>query len=226
MTKTKLGILVLFIITIGLFWYFGLFDYISISRISDLSDLINDFGILAPLIFMVAYIVATVFFLPGVPLTLLAGIVFGPIFGSIWVSIASTIGASLAFIVSRYIGRSFIVDKFGDSDLFQKLDQGVKNQGWKMVAITRLVPLFPFNAQNYVYGLTDIPFTTYVLVSWLTMLPGTIAYVFLAGAIIGGEGSAAKTITYIGIGLGLLIGLSAISKSITRKQASEKEESQ
>lgn len=93
-----------------------------------------------------------------------------------------------------------------------------------MIAITRLIPLFPFNAQNYVYGLTYVPLKIYVFVSWLCMLPGTIAYVFLAGAIIGGEGDSAKTVTYIGIGVAILILLSLLSKRILGNGSKKNEE--
>jgi uncharacterized membrane protein YdjX (TVP38/TMEM64 family) len=121
-------------------------------------------------------------------------------------------------LIGRYTGRDWILKKFSKSDIFIKLDTGVKEQGWKMIAITRLIPLFPFNAQNYVYGLTDIDFKTYVFFSWLCMLPGTIAYVFLSGAIVGGEGDSIKTITYIGIGIAILILLSIIgNKFINNK---------
>lgn len=212
------------IVTIALLWYFDVFQYFQVERIQDLKVFIDKFGIISPLIFILIYIIATVFFLPGLPLTLLAGILFGPFLGTVWVSIASTAGATFAFLVARYSGRQFVVDKFSKSDLFIKLDQGVKKQGWKMVAITRLVPLFPFNAQNYAYGLTSISLKTYVLVSFLCMLPGTIAYIFLSGAIIGGEGDVGKTITYIGIGIGLLVALSFISKMLINKNSITKED--
>jgi uncharacterized membrane protein YdjX (TVP38/TMEM64 family) len=214
----KLLVFILLIIIVILLWFFDIFSYISIEKVQELKDVIDGFGILAPIVFVVTYIFATVFFLPGVPLSLLAGIVFGPIIGSILVSLASTIGASLAFLIGRYTGRDWILKKFSKSDIFIKLDTGVKEQGWKMIAITRLIPLFPFNAQNYVYGLTDIDFKTYVFFSWLCMLPGTIAYVFLSGAIVGGEGDSIKTITYIGIGIAILILLSIIgNKFINNK---------
>lgn len=219
----KLIVLVLIAVTIALLWVFDAFQYISIDRLSELKSWINGFGFWAPLVYIVLYILATVFFLPGLPITLLSGIVFGPVAGSLYVSIASTIGASLAFLIGRYTGRDWIVGKFGASDLFKKMDSGVKEQGWKMVAITRLVPLFPFNAQNYIYGLTDIPFKTYVFVSWLCMLPATIAYVFLAGAIVGGEGDVAKTVTYVGIGIALLILLSLVAKRLKGGTESEVE---
>lgn len=215
--RLKPLVLALILITIFVLWRVGAFSYISVERIEELKALVDDFGMLAPMVFILAYILATVFFLPGVPLTLLGGVVFGPVMGTIWVSIASTVGATLAFLLGRYTGREFIVNKFSDSDIFNKLDNGVKNQEWKMIAITRLIPLVPFNAQNYVYGLTDIPLKTYTLVSWIFMLPGTVAYVFLAGAIIGGEGDVAKTFTYIGIGVAILISLSIIGKKYLSK---------
>lgn len=215
--KIRLTIIALIATVIFVLWRIGAFSYISVERIEELKELIDGFGLIAPVVFVLAYILATVFFLPGVPLTLLGGIVFGPIWGTVWVSISSTVGATLAFLVGRYIGRDWIVSKFSNSDIFNRLDTGVKNQGWKMIAITRLIPLVPFNAQNYVYGLTDIPLKTYTLVSWIFMLPGTVAYVFLAGAIIGGEGDVAKTFTYIGIGVAILIALSIISKKYLSK---------
>lgn len=223
MKYNKVFLLCSILAIIGLLWFFDIFQYIQVERINELTAFINSFGLLAPIVFIVIYIVATVFFLPGVPLTLLAGLVFGPILGTIWVSIASTVGATCAFIVGRYIGRDAIVKKFSESALFTKLDQGVKKQGWKMVAITRLVPIFPFNAQNYVYGITDIPLRTYAFVSWICMLPGTIGYVFLAGAIIGGQGDSTKTITYIGVGIGFVIGLSIVSKVIMKRMNIEKD---
>lgn len=87
----------------------------------------------------------------------------------------------------------------------KKIDEGVKQQGWRMLMITRLVPLFPFNVQNYVYGLTDIPFRTYVLVTLPTMIPATIAYNFASGSareVILSGGPPRKEITMVGIRFG------------------------
>lgn len=219
----RIALIVLIVAGIIVAWRFGLFQYISLDRIGELTDYINGFGFFAPMVFICIYILATVLFLPGLPLTVLAGIVFGPIYGSIWVSIASTIGASLAFLIGRYTGREMIIQRFSGSDLFKKLDKGVSDQGWQMVAITRLVPLFPFNAQNYAYGLTDIPFGTYVLLSWICMLPATIGYVFLSGSILAGEGDLVKTITYVGVGVALIIVLSIVGKRLAKKQSSKEE---
>jgi len=218
----KISVIVLIVAGIITAWRLGLFQYVSLKNVGILTDYINSFGLFSSIIFICLYVMATVLFIPGIPLTVLAGIVFGPVYGTIWVSIASTIGASLAFLISRYTGREMVLRHFSDRDLFKRLEDGVKDQGWKMVAITRLVPLFPFNAQNYLYGLTAVPFGTYVLVSWICMLPATFAYVFLAGSIVAGEGDAVKTITYIGIGIALIIALSIVGKVLAKKQA-EKE---
>ena len=85
------------------------------------------------------------------------------------------------------------------------------------------MPLFPFNAQNYVYGLTKVPLGIYVLVSWICMLPATFAYVFLASAILAGEGDAVKTVAYVGIAIGLILILSMVSRIIINRQNIEKE---
>lgn len=215
----RIILLLLLIIGVALLWYLDAFSFISVENIQQLSDFIGQFGLLAPLVFILLYVLATVLFLPGFPLTLFSGIIFGPIYGTLWVSIASTLGASLAFLIGRYMGRDFVENKLAGSQMLMKLDEGIKSEGWKMVAITRLVPIFPFNVQNYAYGLTGVSFKVYVLVSWVCMLPATLAYVFLAGAIVGGEGDGVKTVTYIGLGIATLIALSLVSKRIGKSKS-------
>ena len=100
---------------------------------------------------------------------------------------------------------------------FKKIDNGVEQYGWRMVMITRLVPVFPFNLQNYAYGLTKVNFGTYVLVSWICMLPGTVAYVFLSGAIISGEGDPGQILVYLAIGGVVLVGLSFLPRLLRRR---------
>lgn len=219
--KKKMRILLLLLLVVGvaLLWYLDAFSIITVDNIQQLSEFIRQFGLLAPFVFVLLYVLATVLFLPGFPLTLFAGILFGPIYGILWVSIASTLGASLAFLIGRYMGRDFVEKKLAGSQMLMKLDEGIKSEGWKMVAITRLVPLFPFNVQNYAYGLTGVSFKVYVLVSWVCMLPATIAYLFLAGAIVGGDGDGVKTITYIGVGIATLIALSLVSKRIGKEKS-------
>ena len=100
---------------------------------------------------------------------------------------------------------------------FGRIDDGVEAYGWRMVMITRLVPLFPFNVQNYAYGLTKVRFRTYVLVSWICMLPATVAYVAASGSIVSGEGNAGKTLGYVTVAAVAFVCLSLIPRLVKRK---------
>ena len=152
---------------------------------------IDNLGAIAPIAFILIYIIATVAFLPGSILTLGAGVVFGIIQGSIYVFIGATIGATLAFLVGRYLARSWISQKIAGNQKFSAIDRAVGNEGLKIVLLTRLSPVFPFNLLNYGLGITGVSLKDYVLGS-VGMIPGTIMYVYigsLAGSIatIGGE---------------------------------------
>ncbi|MFC2091506.1 TVP38/TMEM64 family protein [Elusimicrobiota bacterium] len=153
------------------------------SRLGDLKDWINTLGIWGPVVFILIYAVATVAAVPGSAMTIFAGSVFGSLFGVVIVSIASTLGAGLAFLVSRYFARASIVKWLENNEKFKKLDELTEKHGGIIVAITRLVPLFPFTLLNYGFGLTKVKFKIYFFGSWLCMLPGTILYVVGADAI-------------------------------------------
>ncbi len=147
------------------------------ARLGELQDWIKNLGVLGYAVFVIIYIVATVFALPGSVLTIAAGALFGSVIGVILVSIAATIGASLAFLISRYFAKDATERWLSKSEKFKKLDNLTEQHGAIIVAITRLVPIFPFNLLNYGFGLTKVRFWTYVFWSWLCMLPGTILYV-------------------------------------------------
>ena len=156
------------------------------ERLADLKEWIRGVGSLAPLAFVLIYIIAVVAALPGLPLTIIGAALFGSVTGVILVSIASTAGAGLAFLIARYVARERIVRRFSGNETFRKLDRMTKEHGAVVVAITRLVPIFPFNLLNYGFGLTGIPFGTYLFWSWLCMLPGTILYVVGVDAVVSG----------------------------------------
>ena len=168
----------------------------------------------APLVFMAIYALATVLFLPGSVLTLAGGALFGPVWGTLWNLTGATIGAALSFLIARYLGADWVSRRSGTR--LQRLNEGVSSEGWRFVAFVRLVPGFPFNLLNYALGLTRISFFTYVVASWIFMLPGAIAYTWLgyAGreALGGGDG----TIRNISIALALL-GTVAFLPSLVRK---------
>jgi len=156
------------------------------EKLTDLRAWIGGLGSWGPLVFVLIYIIAVVLALPGLAITIAGAALFGSVWGVVLVSIASTIGASIGFLISRYLARDFIVRKFSQNEKFQKLDHLTKEHGAIIVAITRLVPLFPFNFLNYGFGLTGVRFRTYVFWSWLCMLPGTVLYVVGTDAIISG----------------------------------------
>ena len=165
-------------------------------------DWIRGLGALGPVIFVVAYILATVFFLPGSVLTLGAGALFGLVRGSILVSIASTLGAASAFLVGRYLARGWVEKRIEGNERFQAVDERVAREGWKIVGLTRLSPVFPFNLLNYAYGVTRVSLRDYFFASWIGMLPGTILYVYLGSlagdlAALGTAGTSATTARWI-----------------------------
>jgi len=155
---------------------------------------ISDAGILAPIVFMLIYALATVLFLPGSFLTLAGGALFGPVLGTFYNLAGATLGATLAFLISRYLASDWIEDKAGGK--VKQLIKGVEGEGWRFVAFVRLVPLFPFNLLNYALGLTKIRFLHYLIATYIFMLPGAFAYTYLgyAGreALGGGEGLIQK----------------------------------
>lgn len=147
------------------------------TRIAELRAWIASLGNAGPLVFVGIYVVAVVAALPGSALTLSAGILFGTVWGVLLVSVGSTIGASLAFLISRYLARDAAAQWVAKHERFTKLDRLTEQHGWIIVLLMRLVPIFPFNLLNYGFGLTRVRFWTYVLWSWIGMLPGTIVYV-------------------------------------------------
>jgi len=135
------------------------------------------------LVFLLLYVAGVVAALPGSVLTVTAGALFGSVVGVILVSIAATLGASLSFIISRYFARAAVANWLSTKEKFRRLDQLTEERGAIIVALTRLVPIFPFNLLNYAFGLTRVRFWTYVFWSWLCMLPGAVLYVVGADAV-------------------------------------------
>jgi uncharacterized membrane protein YdjX (TVP38/TMEM64 family) len=214
--KLSIAAVVIFAV-IALMRYFGLFQYVSMQNIMNLKAWISGLGAIGPLVYILLFIAACLFFLPGLPVAILGGLAFGPIMGTVWASIGSTAGAALAFLVARYVARDMVEGWAQANPIFKKIDDGVAAQGWRMLMITRLVPVFPFNLQNYAYGLTKIGFPTYVMVSWICMLPGAVAFTFMGGAIVSGEGNLGRTFIYLGIGAVVLVIISLIPGWIKKR---------
>ena len=146
---------------------------------ASLEHFVNTSGPLGVLAFIAAYAAAAVLFLPASLLTLAAGYLFGLPAGTAIISVAATLGATLAFLVSRYLARPYIESQLRGNAKFAKIDAGIAAKGARVVLLLRLSPLFPYSLLNYSFGLTKVELLPYAGASWLGMLPGTIAYVYL-----------------------------------------------
>jgi len=203
---------------------------VLLSRIVDIRGAIDsalgwveERGALGAAVFVALYVAATVFAFPASLLTLGAGAVYGFWLGFALVSISSTLGATAAFLVARYLARDWVAARIAGNPRFQALDHGVASEGWKLVFLTRLSPLFPFNLQNYGYGLTRVPAPHFALASWIGMMPGTMMFVYLghiAGSIAEASENAEKSSAQwalLGLGLLATVAITVIATRIARR---------
>ena len=153
------------------------------QQLVNLVEWINGLGVIAPLVFILAYIIITVAFLPASVITLGAGFVFGVVKGSILVFVGAMLGATAAFLIGRFVARDWIAKKVEGKSFFTALDNAIAEEGLKLIFLIRLSPAFPFNLLNYALGLTKVSLKDYVL-GTTGIIPGTIMYVYL-GSLIG-----------------------------------------
>ena len=192
--KSKVIRLVLFAILLtGITLAIMYRDQIDVAA---LEDWVQNAGAAGPIVFMLLYAVGTILFFPGSVLTLAGGALFGPVMGTVYNLTGATLGATICFIIARYLASDMVAQKAGGR--VKQLILGVESEGWRFVAFVRLVPLFPFNLLNYALGLTKIRLSAYVGATYLFMLPGAIAYTYVgyAGreAVAGGEGLIQKAL--------------------------------
>ncbi|MEH1910800.1 TVP38/TMEM64 family protein [Nostoc sp.] len=190
---------------------------------------IDSLGTVGAIAFIALYIIATVAFFPGSILTLGAGVIFGAVWGSLYVFIGATLGATAAFLVGRYLARGWVAGKIANNKKFAAIDQAVGREGLKIVLLTRLSPIFPFNLLNYAFGITGVSLKDYFIGS-VGMIPGTVMYVYigsLAGnlAMIGTEAQPTNPTLQWAIRILGLIATVAVTIYITRiaRQALEDE---
>jgi uncharacterized membrane protein YdjX (TVP38/TMEM64 family) len=151
--------------------------------LAGLFQAIKSVGPWGPVLLAGAYVVACLLFIPGSVLTLGAGFLFGVVRGTIAVSVGSVLGATAAFLVGRTLLRGWIEKRMAAYPRFQAIDRAVGKEGFKIVLLIRLSPVFPFNLLNYAFGLTNVQLWQYVLASWIGMVPGTLMYVYLGSAL-------------------------------------------
>lgn len=153
---------------------------------------IDSLGFWGIAIYILIYVLAAVLLLSGAVLTLGAGAIFGVVQGSIIVSLASTLAATVAFLIGRYVARGWVAKQIEHKPNFKAIDSAVADEGWKIVGLTRLSPIFPFVFLNYAFGVTQVSLKDYAIASWIGMMPGTVMYVYI--------GSLAKDLATLGAG--------------------------
>ncbi|MEX2223095.1 MAG: TVP38/TMEM64 family protein [Candidatus Rokuibacteriota bacterium] len=197
----------------------GLADLVRLEDLARLRDRIGAFGAWAPVVFVLGYVVAVVAFIPALPLTILGGLAFGTAWGTVYVAIAATTGACLSFLIARYAARAAVERWMAAYPALARMDRAVARHGFRIVMITRLVPIFPFNLQNYAYGLTSIGFGAYAVTSFLCMLPATVAYTAAAGAIVAGAWDARRMLVLLALAGVLLVALSMLPRWLRGRSA-------
>lgn len=202
-SKLLLFCLIIIVILI-LNHFFGWSEYLSDSEnLRFLSSMINDHFAMAALIYIGLTIVSCVVLaLPGVTFAILAGVIFGPWWGTLFCLIATTLGAIIAFIIGRFFLKDSIKPMVARNALLKRIlfdDAG--RSDIVLLAITRLVPVFPYNIQNFAYGITDISLAHYSLYTFIFMIPGVALYTIGTA----GFTSAENRWIYFGIAAALLI---------------------
>lgn len=182
---------------------------------------VRDFGPWAAVAFIGLYATATVAWVPGSALTLAAGAIFGLMRGTLFTLVGATLGASLAFLISRYLARGALEKRLRVDSPLAAMDEAIGKEGGRIVFLLRLSPAFPFNVLNYALGLTHVRFRDYLLASAVGMAPGTFLYVyagFTAGQVVmsvGGDAPPRSLGYYALLAVGLLATV-AVTVLVTR----------
>jgi uncharacterized membrane protein YdjX (TVP38/TMEM64 family) len=197
----------------------------AIESIPRFADWVSGNGAAGSLLFVLGYIAASVAFVPGSLLTMAAGAIFGLAKGTALVFVAATLGASAAFLVSRYLARPLVERLLAGNERFAAIDRAVGQEGRKIVFLLRLSPLFPFNLLNYALGLTRVRFRDYVLAS-AGILPATLLYVYY-GKVLGDVARVAsgtpiprgpEYYVLLGIGLAATIAVTGLVTRTARRE--------
>ncbi len=147
------------------------------AAVPEFAKWVASLGVWGPIVFIGGYVAAVVAFAPASILTLAAGAIFGIVQGTMYVFVAATLGSALAFLVARYVARGWVEQRFTSNPRFVAIDRAMEKEGRKIVFLLRLYPVFPYNALNYLLGLTRIGFRDYLL-GCIGMIPGTLLYVY------------------------------------------------
>jgi uncharacterized membrane protein YdjX (TVP38/TMEM64 family)/rhodanese-related sulfurtransferase len=209
---TRLALLLL--LAVGIAW---VLTHGALFKLESIGPAVRALGFWAPVGFILIYATATALFFSGAILSLAGGALFGSIWGTAWNLAGATLGATAAFLLARTVAGDWVARRVGGR--LRRLVDGVTAEGWRFVALMRLVPLVPFNLLNYALGLTGISLPAYILTSAICMLPGAIAYTWLGYA---GRSAAAGDTTslrYGLLGLGVLAMIAFLPRLFHRFRA-------
>lgn len=189
---------------------------------------VEGLGFWGPVVFVFAYALGVVGFVPGSILTLAAGAIFGLAEGTLYVFVAASLGACAAFLVSRYLARAMIEKRIEGNAKFAAIDRAAEEEGRKIVFLLRLTPAVPFSLLNYALGLTRVRFSDYAL-ACIGMLPGTILYVYYGTALrsvadlASGQSveKGAEFYIFLAVGLAATIAVTAVVTKMARKALDE-----
>ena len=214
----KIIVFIAFIL-LGIFlaYKFGLVDFLT--DISSLRAYLEALGWQGYVIFILLSVIVAVFLLPGQFLAIVGGLAYGGLLGGLLTIIGASLGASISFIIGKYIAREYTLKRFGNDPTFQKIEKGVRENGISFLIFTRLVPVFPFAIQSYAYAMTPMSVKKFSLISFMTMMPASFIYAFMASEIAskGVSGALLLELTVAGIFLALLAYLpKKLSKKINK----------
>jgi uncharacterized membrane protein YdjX (TVP38/TMEM64 family) len=229
-SKAKPAVRLIALIAIVIALFFAM-RFLPVQQwLRSFNDWVGQMGVAGIFIFIGVYAIATVLLAPGAILTIGAGFAFGLWKGFLAVSAGATLGASLAFLVARFIARDKVEAIAKRNEKFRKIDNAIGKHGAKLVFLLRLSPVIPFNLSNYFYGLTGVRFWPYVLASWVGMMPGTLLYVYIGTvgkvAVSAAAGEAMKRgwqyWTFLSVGLAATIAATIWVTKIARDALKEK----
>lgn len=205
-------LLVLFVTFLG--YQFGL-----VSLLTDIESLrayLESLGWWGYVLFILLSVLVAVFLLPGQFLAIVGGLAYGGFVGGCLTIIGASLGASISFIIGKYVAREYILQRFGTDPTFQKIEKGVQENGIAFLIFTRLVPVFPFAIQSYAYAMTPMSIRKFSIISFLTMMPASFIYAFMASEIAskGISGTLLVELSTAGILLALL---AYLPKKISKK---------
>ena len=176
--KKILAFIVLVVLVIFLAYQFGFVDFLT--DIAGLRAYLENLGWVGYLIFILLSVVVAVFLLPGQFLAIVGGLAYGGLLGGTLTIIGASLGASISFIIGKYVARDYILRRFGNDATFQKIEKGVSENGISFLIFTRLVPIFPYAIQSYAYAMTPMSVKKFSLISFATMMPASFIYAFIA----------------------------------------------